>query len=82
MSFNQLDQRGIPLDRQVCTWRELDVTPIGSGHCDPYTRCRIITMNGIEIEAIFFPPPGGPPLSGLSGAAHRGDGTCPSRGAV
>jgi hypothetical protein len=54
MSFNPLEQRGIPLDRQVRTWRELNVTPIDPDHCDPYTRCRIITMNGIEIEAIFF----------------------------
>jgi hypothetical protein len=23
-------------------------------HADPYTRCRIITMNGIEVEAILF----------------------------
>src|SRR5690606_9489651 len=23
-------------------------------HCDPYTRCRVITMNGIEVEAIMF----------------------------
>ncbi|MBI0294069.1 hypothetical protein JBE04_06100 [Streptomyces sp. PRKS01-29] len=54
MSFNPLEQRGIPLDRQTRTWRELDVTPIDPDRCDPYTRCRIITMNGIEIEAILF----------------------------
>ncbi|WTL49338.1 hypothetical protein OG310_29690 [Streptomyces sp. NBC_01497] len=28
--------------------------PIDPDHCDPYTRCRVITMNGIEIEAILF----------------------------
>ncbi|MFK8846566.1 hypothetical protein [Streptomyces sp. Ac-502] len=54
MSFNPLEQRGIPLDRQVRNWRELNVTPIDPDHCDPYTRCRIITMNGIEVEAILF----------------------------
>ncbi|MDX3225167.1 hypothetical protein [Streptomyces sp. ME19-01-6] len=54
MSFNPLEQRGIPLDRQVRTWRELDMTPIDPDHCDPYTRCRIIAMNGIEVEAILF----------------------------
>jgi hypothetical protein len=37
MSFNPLEQRGIPLDRQVRSWRELDVTPIDPDHCDPYT---------------------------------------------
>ncbi|WP_030841985.1 hypothetical protein [Streptomyces hygroscopicus] len=54
MSFNPLEQRGIPLDRQMRTWRELDVQPIDPDRCDPYTRCRIIAMNGIEIEAVLF----------------------------
>jgi hypothetical protein len=54
MAFNPLEQRGIPLDRQIRNWREMDVTPIDPDHCDPYTRCRIITMNGIEVEAILF----------------------------
>lgn len=54
MTFNPLEQRGIPLDRQLRNWRELDVAPIDPDRCDPYTRCRIITMNGIEIEAVLF----------------------------
>ncbi|MFC0864473.1 hypothetical protein ACFHYQ_19460 [Sphaerimonospora cavernae] len=54
MTFNPLEERGIPLDRQLRNWRELNVTPIDPDHADPYTRCRIITMNGIESEAIMF----------------------------
>ncbi|MEU3460468.1 hypothetical protein ABZ721_10985 [Streptomyces sp. NPDC006733] len=54
MAFHPLEHRGIPLDRQVRNWRELDVTPIDPDTADPYTRCRIITMNGIEVEAIMF----------------------------
>ncbi|MDR8412553.1 hypothetical protein MTP10_27970 [Nonomuraea sp. 3-1Str] len=54
MTFNPLRERGIPLDKQVRNWRELNVTPIDPDHSDPYTRCRIITMNGIEVEAIMF----------------------------
>ncbi|QCX81421.1 hypothetical protein C9F11_39195 [Streptomyces sp. YIM 121038] len=54
MTLNPLEQRGIPLDRQIRSWRELDVEPIDPDHCDPYTRCRIITMNGIEVEAALF----------------------------
>jgi hypothetical protein len=54
VTFNPLEQRGIPLDRQVRNWRELNVTPIDPDHSDPYTRCRVITMNGIEVEAIMF----------------------------
>ncbi|MFF4772932.1 hypothetical protein [Microtetraspora fusca] len=54
MTFNPLRERGIPLDQQVRNWSELDVMPIDPDHADPYTRCRVITMNGIETEAIFF----------------------------
>ncbi|MCD0445051.1 hypothetical protein LO763_15650 [Glycomyces sp. A-F 0318] len=54
MTFNPLEHRGIPLDRQLRNWRELDVEPIDPDHADPYTRCRIIAMNGIEVEAILF----------------------------
>ncbi|MET7463618.1 hypothetical protein [Nonomuraea sp. NPDC005501] len=54
MTFDPLRERGIPLDKQVRNWRELNVTPIDPDHSDPYTRCRIITMNGIEVEAIMF----------------------------
>jgi hypothetical protein len=51
--FNPLDHKGIPLDRQVRNWRQLNVTPIDPEVVDPYTRCRIITMNGIETEAVM-----------------------------
>ncbi len=54
MTFNPLEQRGIPLDKQLRDWRELNVSPIDPDHADPYTRCRIITMNGIEVEALMF----------------------------
>jgi hypothetical protein len=54
MTFNPLTERGIPLDRQIRNWRELDVTPLDPDAGDPYTRCRVITMNGIEVEAILF----------------------------
>ena len=52
--FNPLEQQGIPLDEQIRNWREMDVIPIDPDDADPYTRCRIIAMNGIETEAVFF----------------------------
>ncbi|MHA6795579.1 hypothetical protein ACVGVM_18975 [Pseudonocardia bannensis] len=54
MSFNPLTEKGIPLDRQIRNWRELDVEPIDPDDADPYTKCRIITMNAIEVESVFF----------------------------
>jgi hypothetical protein len=54
MTFNPLEQQGIPLDQQLRSWRELDVRPVDPDLSDPYTLCRIITMNGIEVESIMF----------------------------
>ncbi|WP_131736269.1 hypothetical protein [Actinomadura roseirufa] len=54
MAFNPLEHRGIPLDDQLRNWDQLDVAPTDPEESDPYTRCRIITMNGIEVEAIMF----------------------------
>src|SRR5205085_8081899 len=38
----------------ACNWRELNVEPLDPEAVDPYTRCRVITMNGIEVESILF----------------------------
>ena len=54
MTFNPLAEKGIPLERQLRNWRELDVIPVDPDETDPYTKCRIITMNGIEVEAALF----------------------------
>ncbi|GAA0232761.1 hypothetical protein GCM10009527_031630 [Actinomadura nitritigenes] len=54
MAFNPLEHRGIPLEDQLRNWAQLDVAPIDPDESDPYTKCRIITMNGIEVEAIMF----------------------------
>jgi hypothetical protein len=48
--FNPLEHKGIALQDQIRSWRELNVEPIDPEAVDPYTRCRIITMNGIEAE--------------------------------
>jgi hypothetical protein len=53
MAFNPLEHRGIPLDKQLRNWSELNVEPYGKD-VDPYTRCRVITLNGIEVESILF----------------------------
>jgi hypothetical protein len=52
--FNPLEERGIPIDKQLRNWRELNVEPYDKLEVDPYTRCRIIAMNGIEVESIIF----------------------------
>jgi hypothetical protein len=53
MSFNPLNERGIPLDKQLRNWSELNVKPYDTQGVHPYTRCRVIAMNGIEVESII-----------------------------
>ncbi len=53
MAFNPLTEKGIPLDRQLRNWSELAVEPYRTEDVPPYTRCRVIMMNGIEVEAIM-----------------------------
>jgi hypothetical protein len=52
--FNPLEHRGIPLDRQTEDWREFTATGIDLEQVEPYTRCRIATMSGIENAAVRF----------------------------
>ena len=54
MSFNPLEQAGIPVEEQFRNWSELNVMPYDKHTVDPYTRTRVILMNGTEVEAILF----------------------------
>src|SRR5690606_2356853 len=54
VAFNPFDHRGIPLDEQLRNWDQLDMAPVDPDESDPYTKCRIIALNGIEMEATMF----------------------------
>jgi hypothetical protein len=54
LGFNPLNEKGIPIDKQLRNWAQLNVQPYDKMTVDPYTRCRIIVMNGIEVEAAIF----------------------------
>jgi rubrerythrin len=49
-----LENKGVPLERQKFTWRDLVQKPISKLDDDAYTRVRIILMNGVELEAHRF----------------------------
>jgi hypothetical protein len=51
---NPLEQPGIAVEDQLRNWSELNVTPFDKTEVHPYTRARVIVMNGCEIEAITF----------------------------
>ena len=54
MSFNPLQEQGIPLESQLRNWRELNVTPYRKEEVHPYSRARGILLNGVEVEAVMF----------------------------
>jgi hypothetical protein len=54
MAMNPFEERGIPLERQVRTWQQVALPPYRKQDVDAFTRCRVILMNGIEMEAAIF----------------------------
>jgi hypothetical protein len=54
MAFNPLAEKGVPLERQLRNWSELNAPPYDTDAVHPHTRCRIITLNGLEVEAVLF----------------------------
>src|SRR3954447_25783252 len=54
MAFNPLEESGIPVEKQFRSWSELSTQPYDKDKVDPYTRSRVIVMNGIEVESIMF----------------------------
>ena len=42
------------LMEMIPTWKQLAVKPYNKLEADPYTKARIILMNGIEVEAALF----------------------------
>jgi len=51
---NPLEQKGMAIADQLRSWSELNVEPYDKNDVDPYTRTRVILMNGIEVESIMF----------------------------
>jgi hypothetical protein len=54
VSFNPLQERGLPLEKQFRNWRDLNVTPYDKDDVHPFGRCRGIVANGIEVESVMF----------------------------
>ncbi len=52
--MNPLDHEGMALDDQLRSWSELNTVPFDAREVHPYTRTRVIVMNGIEVESIIF----------------------------
>ena len=54
MSLDIFNERGVPLDKQRFTWKELAGPPFSKLDDDAFTRVRVILMNGIMSDALRF----------------------------
>lgn len=54
MALDIRKEKGVPLDRQVFTWRELAGPTYSKLNDDAFTHVRVILMNGLETESIRF----------------------------
>jgi hypothetical protein len=54
MTLDLLRERGVALERQVFTWRELASPPFSKLDDDAFTRVRAVLMSAVEAEAVRF----------------------------
>ena len=54
MALDLLKTKGVPLEKQRFTWKELVQPTYSKLDDDAFTRVRVILMNGIESEAVRF----------------------------
>ena len=54
MSFNPFNEKPMPIEKALQNWQQLYPKPYNKRDVDPYTKTRIILMNGTEFEANWF----------------------------
>lgn len=52
--FNPFDQKPMLLGDTIMDWEKMYPKPYSKMNVDPYTKTRVILMNGIEVESILF----------------------------
>ncbi len=52
MTINLLQDKGVALDRQRMSWKDMVGKPISKLDDDAFTRVRIILMNGVELDSL------------------------------
>lgn len=52
--MNPFEQKAVPVKDTIMDWSEMYPNPYNKMTVDPYTKLRIILMNGIEVEAVMF----------------------------
>lgn len=54
MSFNPFNQKPIKIDENFMDWKTIYPKPYNKKDVSPYTKLRIILMNGTKVESVFF----------------------------
>lgn len=54
MKFSPFKEKGTSIEKQIQAWSEVIPQPYDKENIDPYSKARIILMNGIEVEAAMF----------------------------
>ena len=54
MNFNPFDEKPMPLEKTFMDWQMMYPKPYNKETADPYTKTRIVLMNGTEFEAQWF----------------------------
>jgi len=54
MGLDILKEKGVALEKQQFTWRDMVQPPTSKQDDDAFTRVRILLMNGLESEAVRF----------------------------
>ena len=52
--FNPFEEKPMPIDKTYMDWSTMYSCPYNKYETDPYTKCRIVLMNGTEFEAQWF----------------------------
>lgn len=54
MNFNPFEEKPVCIEKTFMDWNTMYPKPYNKETVDPYTKCRIILMNGTEFEAQWF----------------------------
>lgn len=53
-NFNPFEECPIPIEKTLMDWNTINSRPYNKYETNPYTKCRIVLMNGTEFEAQWF----------------------------
>lgn len=53
-NFNPFEEKPLPIEKIFMDWDTMYPCPYNKDTTDPYTKCRIVLMNGTEFEAQWF----------------------------